>query len=139
MNTAGQEPYEEAFRQILAHRTMLKAYLQAIVHDPVLAEDIFSEVTIQIARSWEQFDSSRPFEFWARGVARRIALAQLRKRGREPVALDEEVLENIGVELDQFGSEVELGARKEALQQCLEKLPPASRQLIESRYFQNQI
>src|SRR5262245_59731087 len=102
MNSSREEPYEQAFRQILAHRTMLKAYLQAIIRDPVLAEDTFSQVTIEIARSWKRYDTSRPFENWARGLARRIALAELRKRGREPVALDEDVLESIGMELDQF-------------------------------------
>ena len=137
MNGPGEQPYEEAFRQILAHRTMLKAYIQAIVRDPVLAEDTFSEVTIEIARCWERFDKTRLFENWARGVARRVALAQVRKQGRQPIALDEVVLEDIGAELDGFGSEAELSARKEALEDCLEKLSPANRDLIRLRYFEN--
>ena len=119
MNSSAEMPYEEAFRQVLAHRTMLKAYVQAIVRDPFLAEDAFSEVTLEIARSWNRFDRSRPFESWARGVARRVALTSIRKQGRQPVTLDDSVLESIGTELDAFGNEIELGLRKEALETCL--------------------
>lgn len=138
MNNDPDGQYEEAFRQVLAHRTMLKAYVQVIVRDPVLAEDIFSEVTIAIVRVWKRFDQTRSFEKWARGVARLVALTELRKRGREPVVLDEATLEGIGGDLDACGDEVELGARKEALQQCLEKLSPANRELIRLRYFEDQ-
>jgi hypothetical protein len=69
--------HEDAFRRVLAHRTMLKAYVQAIVRDPVLAEDTFSDVTFEIARSSHQNDPTRPFQRWARGVARRIALEEI--------------------------------------------------------------
>jgi RNA polymerase sigma-70 factor (ECF subfamily) len=137
VNTPHPESYEEAFRHVLAHRTMLKAYVQAIVRDPVLAEDTFSEVTLEIARAWERFDRSRPLQTWARGVARRVALASLRKRSRQPIALDETVLEGIGSELDQLGNEVELGLRKEALQSCLDSLTPTNREVVQLRYFDN--
>src|SRR5438552_12318142 len=100
MSPTPDQPREEAFRQVLAHRTMLKAYVQAIVRDPFLAEDAFSEVTLEIARSWDRFDRSRPFESWARGVARRVALTSIRKQGRQPVTLDDPALESIDAELD---------------------------------------
>lgn len=133
----GEQPMEEAFRQVLAHRTMLKAYVTAIVRDPVLAEDTFSDVTLEIARSWERYDQTRPFETWARGLARRIALTNLRKKGRQPCELDEEVLEAIGTELDQSGDEAELEERKAALERCLERLSLANQQLVRLRYFEN--
>ena len=137
MHATGEQPHEEAFRHVLAHRTMLKAYVQAIVRDPVVAEDTFSEVTLEIVRVWDRFDSSRPFEPWARGLARRVALTKLRQRQREPETFDEAVLENLGEALDDAGCEAELSLRKDALLACLEKLPAPSRRLIELRYFEN--
>ncbi len=128
---------EEAFRRVLAHRTMLKAYVQAIVRDPVLAEDSFSDVTLEIARSWERFDTTRPFEPWARGVARRVALANLRKHNRPLVCLDEQLLESIGAELDQLGAEAEHEVSKQALQRCVAKLSSANQALVRMRYFDN--
>lgn len=127
--------HEAAFRRVMAHRTMLKAYVQVIVRDPVLAEDTFSDVTLEIARSWDRYDPTRPFEPWARGVARRIALANLRKRGRCQVALDEAVLESIGTELDRLGSEADHDLAKESLRRCLRKLSSANQALVRMRYF----
>ena len=137
MNPSGEIPQEQAFRQVLAHRTMLKACVQAIVRNPTLAEDTFSDVTLEIVRSWERFDQARPFEPWARGVARRVSLANLRKEGRQPIALDEAVLESVGEQLDQFGGEAALELRKEALAHCLGGLSETNRELIQLRYFQN--
>ncbi len=126
---------EEAFRRVLAHRTMLKAYVLAIVRDASLAEDTFSDVTLEIARSWQRYDPARPFEPWARGVARRVALASLRKNGRPPVTLDEELLESIGSELDRLGAEADHEASRQALGRCVRKLSAANQALIRLRYF----
>jgi RNA polymerase sigma-70 factor (ECF subfamily) len=138
MDSMLEQPCEEAFRQVLAHRTMLKAYVTAMVRDASLAEDTFSDVTLEIARSWQRFDRGRPFESWARGVARRVALANLRKHSRQPVQLDEEVLEAIGAELDQAGDEAQLEVRKQALQHCLTGLSASSREMVRLRYFEQQ-
>src|SRR5512136_2154643 len=91
----GSDPakvHDEAFVQVLAHRTMLKAYILAIVHDPHLAEDTLSDTTLAIARSWEKFDRRLSFAPWARGIARRVALANLRKGSRLVAALDDDVM-----------------------------------------------
>ena len=132
-----QQSYEEAFRRVLSHRTMLTAYVRAIVRDPHLTEDTFSDVTLEIVRCWQHYDQKRPFEPWARGVARRIALANLRERSRELPGLDEAVLESIGLEMDQMGDETELEARKAALRKCLEQLSETNRHLVRLRYFED--
>ena len=126
---------EEAFRQVLAHRTMLAAYVRAIVHDPVLAEDTFADIGLAIARSWNSYDTTRPFAPWARGVARRVALANLRKARKHPVLLGTEVLDAVGEELDGLGEENQLIQRKDALRECLERLPDNQRKLVHLKYF----
>jgi len=116
---------------------MLKAYVQAIVRDLTLAEDTFSDVILEIVRSWPSYDKAREFPPWARGVARRVALAVLRKNSRAPLHLDEGLLEQIGEELSSMGDEVELEARKHTLQCCLELLSAKNRELVRLRYFEN--
>ncbi|MBN1675234.1 MAG: sigma-70 family RNA polymerase sigma factor [Kiritimatiellae bacterium] len=133
-----QESYEQAFRQVIAHRTMLKAYIQAIVRDPVLAEDTLSDVTIEIARSWARYDPARPFPNWARGVARRVALNALRGLGKRPATLDPEVLEAVGSEIDACGGEARLESRKRLLRRCVAQLSEPNRRLVQLRYFENQ-
>ena len=72
--------YEEAFRHVIAHRTMRRAYLHAMVRDPELAEDTMSDVAIEISRSWARYDPARPFGPWARGVARRSGSSRRSRR-----------------------------------------------------------
>ena len=128
---------ETAFRQVMAHRTMLRAYIGAIVKDPDLAEDTLSDVGIEIARAWGKYDAARPFAPWARGVARRVALANLRKSGGRPVLLDFDVLDAVGAQIDALGSESAFESRRQALHVCLERLSERNGDLIRLRYFEN--
>lgn len=130
---AGQE---QAFLEILAQRSMLKLYILSIVADAHLAEDILSEVTLVIARSWDRYDRSKPFGPWARGFAKRVALATLRKQKRQMVTLDDDVLESLGNQLDALPDEVVLDEQKQQLRRCMDKLPEQRRLLVTLRYFE---
>jgi len=129
--------YEEAFRHFVAHSTMLRAYIRAIVCNAELTEDTLSDTAIEIARSWERYDPSRPFPEWARGVARRVALGNLRKAARQPALLTPEILEVVGSAIDAFGDQSHLERRKALLQKCLATLSESNRSLVELRYFRN--
>lgn len=131
------EAHDEAFVQVLAHRTMLKAYILAIVHDSHVAEDALSDATLAIARSWEKFDRRLPFAPWAKGIARRVALANLRKASRPVVELDEDVMESLGAEFDAFGSEAAQAEMRQRLNRCLDQLSERSRELVRLRYFES--
>jgi RNA polymerase sigma-70 factor (ECF subfamily) len=126
---------EAPFLQVLAHRSMLKAYLMVIVRDPHLAEDCLSDVTLVIVRAWPKYDPTKPFAFWARGIARRVALANMRKWKKPEVLLDEDMIESLGEELSGMGDEGELEESKQKLHNCLQRLPERSRELITMRYF----
>ena len=128
---------EEAFRQVIAHWTMLNAYVRSIVHNPHLTEDTLSDVAIAIARSWPRYDPSRPFGPWSRTIARRVALENLARRGLRPVLLDESALEALGAEVEALSDESLVELRARALQRCTEKLPEGSRKLVRLRYFEN--
>lgn len=136
--TAPNSPQDEAFLRVLAHRTMLKIHILCIVRDAHLAEDTLSDATLAIIRSWHKYDPAKPFEPWARGVARNVALANLRKHQRATVTLDESVLESLGTALDAAGGEAELEEKKQRLRACLAKLPQHSRELVQWRYFDDE-
>ena len=112
------------------------AYVRAMVHDPVLADDTFADVSVAIVQSYGNYDQTRPFTNWARGVARRVALANLRKHKGNVTLLDGTVLDAVGGELDSLGSETDLEARKQALKQCVQQLSQSNRKLVGLRYFQ---
>jgi RNA polymerase sigma-70 factor, ECF subfamily len=126
---------ETATRLLLRHRRTLFAYLNAIVRDPGLAEDLFQEVSIVILRRWEEFGEVRDFWALARETARRQALAELRKSGRTPVLFSPEALDALDRGFDEVARESP--ARQEALRLCLKKLPPLWQQLVRLRYWMN--
>jgi RNA polymerase sigma-70 factor, ECF subfamily len=120
---------------VSTHRTMLRAFIGSMIRDSSLADDTLSDVTVAIFQSWERYDSTRAFPPWARGVARRVALANLRKQSRQPCMLEEDVLEAAALKAGSMGDESELDLRKDALAGCMERLPTRHRQLIGFRYF----
>ena len=130
-------PQDKAFLQVLAHHTMLRAYILAIVRDPHLAEDTLSDATLAIVHAWPRFDQRQPFAPWARGVARLVALTNLRKAQRL-VDLSDDVLESVGAQLDALGSEAELEERRQKLRSCVEQLHERSRELVQLRYYDEQ-
>ncbi len=134
--TRNETSRDDAFARVFAHRSMLHAYISALVREPDLREDTLSDVVVQIVHSYDRYDPTLPFPNWARGVARRVALANLRKRGRTEVALPEGALEAFGAALDELGPQTMLESRKERLRECLETLAPYSRDLVSLRYFE---
>ena len=133
-STRSATPQDEAFLQVLAHHTMLRAYILAIVRDPHLAEDTLSDATLAIVHSWSRFDQRQPFAPWARGVARLVALTNLRKAKRL-VDLDDDVMESLGAQLDALGGETELEERRQKLRSCVDRLDERSRALVQLRYY----
>jgi RNA polymerase sigma-70 factor (ECF subfamily) len=137
VTTGDMTPEEDAFRHVVAHRTMLAAYIRAIVRDSALAEDALSDASVELVRHWPDYDRARPFGPWARGVARRVALASLRRRRNAPVPLDDDTLEAVGAELDDIARESAVETRKRLLKLCLERLPEPHRRLVRLRHFED--
>jgi RNA polymerase sigma-70 factor, ECF subfamily len=125
---------EEAGRLIQDHQEMLTFFIQTIVHDAALAEEIFSDVKLAILQSWHRYDPSRPFLNWARGVARLVAYETLRAQSRQPESLPPDVIESMADQLEPITAGGQ-GEFREAVQGCVQNLPPHHRRLIQSRYY----
>jgi len=124
---------------VLSHATMLRAYISTIVRDAGLVQDAFSEAAVEIIRAHERFDAARPFGPWARGVARRVALGMLKKEARQPILLDDRILEDLAENLTaEPVDEHALALQREALEQCLAEISPTHQQLIQQRYYERQ-
>jgi RNA polymerase sigma-70 factor (ECF subfamily) len=64
------------------HRTLLFAFIHALVRDPHGAEDVFQETTMVLFREAGQFRPGTDFGAWARSVARNRVREYFRKRNR---------------------------------------------------------
>ena len=126
---------ETVTRLLLSHRRSLHAYVSAIVRDPELAEDVFQDVSVVILRRAEEFGPVRDFWALARGIARRQALAALRTRKPALKQLAPDVLDALDEGFDAVPGDD--GTLAEALRACVEALPPAWRDIVALRYWEN--
>ena len=122
----------QVLRVLLGKRRELLAYIRAIVRDADLAEDVYQEVCVAVLRRQDEIVAGDALEAYFRKVARHAALAALEKRGRSPSSVSSELLES----LERAWSAPSSGesSRVEILQNCVRKLPPRSKQLLEYRY-----
>ena len=129
---------QPAFAHFFTHRAMVRAYLRAMLRDPDLVDDTLSDTAVEVARCWDVYDPAMPFGPWVRGIARRLALKKLRRRRRVELGLPEDVLESLGVAMDQLSDRVALDTQKRQLRRCLEGLNGNHRELVRLRYFEEQ-
>ena len=91
MNTPNRQP--DAFTELfLRHQAELKTFVVAVVRDWGRSEDILQEVSIVLWRKFDQYDSTKPFGPWARGVAWREVLKDRRRDARGMPTLSPEAI-----------------------------------------------
>lgn len=125
---------EEFLRTFLRHEAELRAFTRALVRDRDVQDDVFQEVTLVLWREYERYDPSRPFAAWARGVAANKIMQQFDKQRRGPVVFSPEVIQSI---LDAYQRTEQSAPRRDALDECLQRLPEKSRRLLSMRYEQS--
>lgn len=119
---------------------MLLTYLRATVQSPHLVDEIFQETMLTAWQKLDDFDNSRLFGPWLRGIAKNHVLTHYRKAKREILMGNDDVLNVIEQKL--FLIEQQPGdcwADKLApLKLCIKQLPNKYREAIEARYIQEQ-
>lgn len=138
---AGQPVDPLTLFEILARENAdsLTAFLRAAVSDGASADDLFQETMLVAWRKIGQYDRSRPFGAWLRGIARRLVLAHWRQSAREVATPDERVLDYLNVRMAQVDRQSgdALDDRIEALTDCIRRLDPMYRQVVEMYYRQH--
>jgi len=74
------------------HADMLTIYLTSALGDVPDVDDLFQETMVVAWRRLDDFDHTRPFGAWLRGIARNLLLAHRREQSRRrctPVILDQ--------------------------------------------------
>ena len=118
---------------------MLLSYLRAAVRDWNVADDLFQETMLVAWRRLEDFDRSRPFAPWLRGIAGKILLAHFRKRSKQELSLDAPALEWLdsqfaAIQLQRGDTFAE---KLSALRDCVDSLGENYREPVQMRYQQN--
>ena len=105
------------------------------------ADDIFQDAILVAWRRLGDYDRTRPFGPWLRGIARMIALEYAGKRARMRIAAPE-VIDSIERDLSAFerfrgaGAEAAMSFRERlaALDDCIGRLPAMYAQTVQGAY-----
>lgn len=133
---SSSDQHKAFLAQFLANRDGILAFILVMIRDRERAEEIFQEVSLVL---WEKFESFRPgtsFGAWARQIAVYKIQNERRRLARAPVLLEPETMQNVAQAFDETEAMGVDEDWKKALHHCLEKLSPASRRLMDLRYFQ---
>lgn len=115
---------------------MLLAYLRAVVRDATAADDLFQETMLTAWRRLPDYDKSRPFGPWLRGIAARTVMAWRRQRAKSFALCDDEILEHLSARCESIQKQPgdTWDQKLEGLRDCVDKLPDRYRDVIQLRY-----
>ena len=116
----------------LRHRTALYGYIFACVRNHNDAEDIFQEVSLAAVGSIDKLRDESGFLPWAIEIARRRVLAHVRRSQRTTI-VPPELVSILAEATNRVAACDCLKERSDALLDCLENLPPNSREIITMR------
>ncbi|MCE9630462.1 MAG: sigma-70 family RNA polymerase sigma factor [Planctomycetia bacterium] len=113
----------------------VNAYVFAAVQRFQDAEDVVQQVALAAARRFEEYDGTRPFVAWVLWLAKSKIIDHYRVQGRQKLVFSETLLDQTAARLVERQAASHAGAA--ALEQCIEKLPPKSRKLLDLRYVED--
>jgi RNA polymerase sigma-70 factor (ECF subfamily) len=118
------------------HQGRLYAYVLSLLGDPDAANDVLQETNVVLWRDAREFQPGSNFRAWAFRVAHFQVMAFRQRQIRDRLVFEDDLLQALSAgarETDEM-----FHARQERLTGCLEKLPPAHREMVRSRYAEGQ-
>ena len=121
--------------QVLYARHNVKVYrfILRLTGNQSLAEDLVSEVFLDVWRQAEGFEAKSQVSTWLLAIARYKALSALRRRTDEH--LDDQMAATIEDTADNPETVVGTKDRNTIVQKCLTQLSPAHREVIDLVYY----
>jgi RNA polymerase sigma-70 factor (ECF subfamily) len=118
----------EAFEEIYARTlTMVRGYLAALSVDRSLTFDLVQDVYLQMHRSRQTYDPTRPVKPWVAGITRHVWLmarrSHARRRSPEVAGLEEAIDLSVAPDFEGFGA-------RTALARALAAVPSDQREAL---------
>jgi RNA polymerase sigma-70 factor (ECF subfamily) len=118
----------------MRHHVRIYRFVMRLVRDQELAEDLISEVFLDVWRQADKFQARSAVSTWILSIARFKALSSFKRHVEEK--LDEET----AAAIKDAGDDPELAIRKkdqgEILRKCLSRLSPEHREIVDLVYYQ---
>jgi RNA polymerase sigma-70 factor, ECF subfamily len=128
------DTHAEFLKLLLVHQDDLRAFLASLVRNAHDREDVFQETVLILWGKFAEYDPSRSFGAWARGIAVNKVLQYRSRSGAMPTPFSPQV---IAAMVDAFERQKAIGSEAlDALEKCMEPLPEESRRLLALRYVE---
>jgi RNA polymerase sigma-70 factor (ECF subfamily) len=115
------------------HHVRVYRFVLRLVRNDATAEDLISEVFLDIWRQAGKFEGRSAVSTWMLSIARFKALSAMRKR--QDTALDEETAERIEDEADDPETALAKKDKGALLRQCLTALSAEHREIVDLVYY----
>ena len=123
-----------AMRTLFArHRVALYRWLLRLVRDEALAEDLLSDMFLDVWRQAASFRGRASVSTWLLAIARHMAASA--RRRRNDAELDEATVSTVPDPADDAEVTLQKKNRAEALRQSLPRLSPEHREVIDLAYY----
>jgi RNA polymerase sigma-70 factor (ECF subfamily) len=127
------DPRQQQFlRLFMANESVVRAFVRSLVPTLDDANDVMQEVAIVLWEKFTEYDSSEDFRRWAFGVAKFKVLSWQRDQMRDRHVFGIETTELLAADLEHYSER--LAAQRDALQECVRKLPANQQELLHSAY-----
>src|SRR3981081_3614982 len=115
------------------HNVRVYRFVLRIVRDTTMAEDLVSQVFLDVWRTASQFEGRSQVSTWLLSIARFKALTAMRQRRHEDI--DQEDVLEIADEADTPEASLDRSTTSAILRACVAKLSPAHREIINLVYY----
>jgi RNA polymerase sigma-70 factor (ECF subfamily) len=115
------------------HNVRVYRFVLRMVRDTSIAEDLVSQVFLDVWRTADQFEGRAQVSTWLLSIARFKALTALRQRKHEDV--DQDDVLDIADESGTPEDSLDRSRTSEILRSCVAKLSPAHREIINLVYY----
>jgi RNA polymerase sigma-70 factor (ECF subfamily) len=132
MPTLTAQHHDQFLRLFAQHEAALRTFVRSIVPSLADTSEIMQDAAVILWQKFDEFDATRDFRKWAFGVARYEALAYLRDRARDRHLFDDALVHRLAD--DAAAADQRHEAQREALDQCLRKLPATQREMVLTAY-----
>ena len=125
-------PDPEFVQLFTHHQRRLFLYILSQIPNPIEAEEVQQETNVVIWSKFAQFRSGTNFLAWVSQIANFEVMKYRSRKKRDRMKFSDEFLETVSRESLERSDELE--DRQKALAECIEKLRPRDRELIQQRY-----
>ncbi len=125
-------PSSEFVQLFTHHQRRLFLYILSQIANPVEAEEVLQETNVVIWRKYSRFEPGTNFLAWVSQIANFEVMKYRTRRRREKLVFSDDFLQAVAQTSLERSEELE--SRRAALAECLKKLRPKDRELIQQRY-----